>query len=632
MDKNTLIGFLLIFGLLIGMQLLTAPERKKMEEQQRVKLDSLRQLEKQRADSISTAVTSPVANTPPLDSTARAAQTSLLAGQFGAFAPAAVGEDKTEVLENDMMRILFSTKGGRIKAVELKQHFKVQRDSNHKESKLPLKLMEDGKNRFEYLLPVANVPAGTVSTEQLFFQATKSGETSISFKADAGGGAYFEQVYTIKPGSYGIQYSLNFNGLDNVLKRDGTVKLHWVDYLDKLEQNHNYERNYSTIYYKPADESYDYCDCTSEDEVDKSGKAMAWVANSNQFFASVLMAKDKPFKGANFKIETLEEDDKDLKKLESEIEIPFAESKTFAMELYTGPKDFETLRSYNQEIEDTIPFGRSILGSANRWVIRPLFNFLLSLIGVKGIAILALTLLVKLLLYPLSYKMLHSQAKMTALKPQLTSLREKFKDDQTQIQMESMKLYREFGVNPLGGCMPILLQMPVWLALYRFFPASIEFRQASFLWASDLSSYDAAFWIGNQHVSLFTVLWVITTLIYTHYNMQQMDMASMGGAGGAANAQMMKWMQYLMPVFFLFFFNNFASGLTCYLVFSNILNVAQTLVTKNWIINHDKIKEEMEAYRKQPKKKGGLQSRMEEALKQQQAITAQREAAAKKKK
>jgi YidC/Oxa1 family membrane protein insertase len=258
----------------------------------------------------------------------------------------------------------------------------------------------------------------------------------------------------------------------------------------------------------------------------------------------------------------------------------------------------------------------------------------MSFIGIKGIVILVLTLIVKLLLYPLSYKMLYSQAKMTALKPQLSSLREKFKDDPSQMQMESMKIYREFGVNPLGGCLPVVIQMPVWLALYRFFPASIEFRQADFLWATDLSSYDAAFWLPfaipfyGQHVSLFTLLWVITTLIYTYYNMQQMDMGSMGGA----NAEMMKWMQYLMPVFFLFFFNNFASGLTCYLVFSNILNVAQTIITKKWIIDDNKIKEQLEAYRKKPKKKGGFQTRLEEALKQQQAVAAQREVAAKKKK
>ncbi|MBI5915651.1 MAG: membrane protein insertase YidC [Bacteroidetes bacterium] len=634
MDRNTLIGFLLIFGLLVTMQLVIAPEKKKMEAAQQAKLDSLRQLEQKKADSLTTLQVLPVGNdTVRVDSQAQVAQVGQLAGQFGPFAAAAVGQEKVEVLENDVIRILFTNKGGRIREVELKQHFKVQLDSNHKEIKLPLKLLEDEKNHFEYLLPVANVPAGTVSSEQLFFQAKKEGENSIVFSANAGGASAFEQVYTIAPGSYGVKYEVRFRGLENTLKQDTPVRLQWIDYLDKLEQNHQYEVNYSTVYYKPADDDYDYCSCTSNDEVKKSGEKMKWVAHSNQFFASVLLAKDAPFSGATMTTETVGKDDADLKKVSSEISFP-TDLETFAMELYVGPKDFSTLRAYGSELEDIIPFGQSIMGSANRWVIRPLFNFLMSLVGVKGIVILLLTLIVKLLLYPLTYKMLYSQAKMAALKPQLAGIREKLKDDPTQLQMETMKVYREFGVNPLGGCLPVVIQMPVWLALYRFFPASIEFRQANFLWATDLSSYDAAFWLPfeipfyGQHVSLFTLLWVVTTIMYTYYNMQQMDMGGMGGA----NAQMMKWMQYLMPVFFLFFFNRFASGLTCYLVFSNVLNIAQTLITKKWIIDHDKIKLKLEANRSKPKKKGGFQARLEDAMKQQKAIAAQREQAATKKK
>jgi len=632
MDKNTLIGFLLIFGLLIAMQLFMAPEQKKMEAERQAKLDSLRKMEQIRADSFAQLQNVVVPDSVLLDSQALARQQVQVSGEFGPFAAAALGQEKIEVLENDVMRILFTNKGGRIKEVELKQHFKVLLDSNRNEVKLPLKLLEDEKNRFEYLLPVVGLP-NKLSSERLFFTPTKEGANKIVFRADAGMGRYFEQVYSVDPGSYALQYQVRFKGLENVLdQQDGTVQLRWVDYLDKLEQNHQYERNYTTVYYKPTDDSYDYCSCTSNDQEDLTGKPIKWAAHSNQFFASVLITKEAPFKGGVLTTEVLEEDNEDLKKLTSSLLVPFSGQENFPMEFYLGPKDFETLRAYGSELEDIIPFGTSIIGTANRWVVRPLFNFLLSFIGTKGIVILVLTLIVKLLLYPLSYKMLYSQSKMAALKPQLTALREKHKDDQTQIQMESMKMYREFGVNPLGGCLPVVLQMPVWLALYRFFPASIEFRQASFLWATDLSSYDVAFWLPfhipfyGEHVSLFTLLWAVTTVMYTHYNMQQMDMASMGGGG--ANAKMMKWMQYLMPLFFLFFFNNFASGLTCYLVFSNILNVAQTVVTKNFIIDHDKIKEQLEAYRKKPKKKGGFQARLEDALKQQQAVAAQREAAA----
>jgi len=610
-------------GLLITMQLVVGPEQKKIKEIQQAQLDSLRQVEQRKADSLAA-----LQNLPTLSDTAAvdSAQMGQLAGQFGVLAPSAVGQETLPVLENDVMRIQFSSKGGRIKEVELKKYFKALRDSSHKTVKLPLKLLEDEKNKFEYLVPMAGVPNGVVSTGNLFFQATKKGENSITFTAVGQNGALFEQTYSFDgPDSYGLKYDVRHNGLNVATP----IKLNWVNYLDRLEENTKYEVNYSTVYYKPADDDYDYCSCTKDDQKDEANKKLKWVAHSNQFFASVLIAKDASFSGGQLATETIsDEKSPDLKIVRSQLNLP-TESQSFAMQLYVGPKDFEILETYGSELEDIVPFGQSILGTFNRWIIRPMFNFLMKLVGSQGIVILLLTLIVKLVLYPLTYKMLHSQAKMTSLKPKIAHLKDKYKDDATQLQMETMKIYREFGVNPLGGCFPIALQMPVWLALYRFFPASIEFRQASFLWANDLSSFDAVYWIGDYHVSLFTLLWVATTLLYTHYNMQNMDMSSMGNN---ANAQMMKWMQYLMPVFFLFFFNNFASGLTCYLVFSNVLNIAQTLVTKNWIINHEKISEQLEANRNKPKKKGGFQSRLEEAMKQQQAIAAQKEAAAKKKK
>ena len=229
-----------------------------------------------------------------------------------------------------------------------------------------------------------------------------------------------------------------------------------------------------------------------------------------------------------------------------------------------------------------------------------------------------------MLLFPLTYKMLYSQSKMGALKPQIAKVREKYKDDAQQQQMETMKMYREFGVNPLGGCMPMVLQMPIWFALYRFFPASIEFRQASFLWAHDLSSFDVFTLLPldipfyGAHISLFTILWAIATVGYTVYNSRNMDMSQM-------NNPAMKYMQYFMPVMFLFFFNNFASGLTCYLLFSSVFNILQTLITKNVIINQDKVKAQLERNKQKPKKKGGFQQRLEQAMKQQQQIQEQRQ-------
>ncbi len=638
MDKNTITGFILIFGILMVWNMTMAPDaQEKIEEEQRIQ-DSIALIQQQVPEK--QVVTTPVTaeTTTESDSQDSAKQDVLLELQYGAFAASAKGEEETEVLENDLLKITFTSKGGRIKDVLLKKHFKVERDSSHEERKIPLNLLGDEKNRFEYLLPVANAAKGKISSQDLFFEPRVSGN-SISFKASAGPGKYFEQVYTLKPESYAVDYSVRFSGLGSVLNTpNGTVELNWLDYLDRLELNYKYEHTYSSIYYKPVDEDYDYCNCMQEDKDELDADPIEWMAHSNQFFASILLAKDKPFKGGIFETKVFESDKRkdnpDLKILQSTLLVP-ADQETFNMEMYLGPKDYETLAAYDNELEYIVPFGKSIIGTANRWIIRPLFDFLSSFIGVKGIVILFLTLIVKLVLYPLTYKMLHSQAKMAALKPRLASLKEKLKGDQSQVQMETMKMYREFGVNPLGGCMPVVLQMPVWFALYRFFPASIEFRQEGFLWATDLSSYDAAFWLpftipftDQSHLSLFTLLWVITTLIYTYYNMQQMDMGNMGGA----NAQMMKYMQFIMPIFFLFFFNSFASGLTCYLVFSNTFNIAQTLITKNIIIDHDKIRAKLEAHKKKPKKKGGFGSRMEDALKQQQALAAQREAAKSRKK
>ena len=298
------------------------------------------------------------------------------------------------------------------------------------------------------------------------------------------------------------------------------------------------------------------------------------------------------------------------------------DTESLAMSLYVGPNEFQRLRAFDQGLEDIIPFGRSIFGTINKWIIRWIFENLTRFITSAGIVILVLTLIVKLALYPLTYRMLKSQARMSALKPKMAHLKDKFGDDQQKMQMETMKIYREYGVSPLGGCLPMVAQMPIWFALYRFFPASIEFRQASFLWASDLSSYDVFMNLPFEipfygaHVSLLTLLWAGTTVIYTYYNTRHMDMANMN--------PMMKYMQYFMPVMFLFFFNNYASGLTLYLLFSNILNIALTIGTKKLLFDNDKIVATLEENKSKPKKKSGFQERLEKAMAEQQRIQDER--------
>ena len=621
MDRNTIIGLTLIFILLMVWQQYMAPTEAEIQEQQ-ARQDSIAQVQA-REDSLKVVAKDTVEAVQLVETVDDSLALLRQQAAFGPFAAAADGEEQTLVLENDLMKVNLSSKGGRITSVLIKNHKKLRYLEDGSTEEVPLYLLEDEKNKFEYLLPIANLPSGGVSTGGLYFEVAEQTGQSIVLRAPTTTGGYFEQSYSIADGSYNIDYDIRLEQLNNVVSQGvDQIKLSWVNYLDKLEHNEDYERRYSTVYFKPMDDDPDYCSCTGDDTEEIDGQRLKWVSNANQFFNTSLIAENG-FDGGTFETKMLPEEGDDLKLLVSEIEIPYGRSgsESFAMHMYVGPNEFDRLYNMGHGLQDVIPFGWSIFGSINRWIIRPVFNFLSSFIGSAGIVILVLTFVVKLVLYPLTYKMLYSQSKMAALKPRMEGVKEKYKDDQQQQQMETMKMYREFGVNPLGGCMPMVLQMPIWFALYRFFPASIEFRQAGFLWANDLSSYDI-FWklpfeipFGfGAHISLFTLLWAVTTLIYTYYNTRHMDM----GANPA-----MKYMQYIMPIMFMGFFNSFAAGLTCYLLFSNLINITQTIVTKNYIIDNEKINRELEAYKQKPKKKKGFQQRLEKALKEQQAIQEQ---------
>ena len=627
MDRNTITGFVLIFAVVLAFQWWKAPSVEQIQEQQRI-ADSLR-VATRISDSLELlALKDPtVVNTPTQPAVQLPDSLANLRNQvtFGAFAGAAGGEDGAVFLENDVMALTFSKKGGKIIKAELKDYQVLVADSLFNDVKAPLYLLNDIKNKFEYYLPVAGAAGGQVNTADLYFTAEQEGNTVV-FRADAGQGRYFEQRYTLtEQDGYNLDYDIAFEGLDKGVFPLGTneIQLHWVNHLNKLEKNVDYERSYSTVYFKYADDDVDYCSCRGDDVEDTDGEAVKWVAPTNQFFTSALIA-DNAFGRARLETKVPEETSSDLKTVVADVYLPVADQQRFGMSMYIGPNDFDRLAAYEMDLTEVIPYGTSILGTVNRWIIRPLFNFLLMIFGSEGITIIALTLLIKLALYPLTYKMLYSQSKMAALKPQIAKVKAKHPDDAQAAQMETMKMYREFGVNPLGGCLPIAMQMPIWIALYRFFPANIDFRQAEFLWADDLSSYDVIaqlpfslpFGYGD-HVSLFTILWALATVIYSVYNTRHLDM----------NAQMnpmMKYMQYFMPVMFLFFFNSYAAGLTCYLFFSSLVNIAQTVITKNYIIDKDKILVDLEAYKKKPKKKGGFGARLEEAMKQQQALQAEK--------
>lgn len=625
MDKvklNNAIGFGLIFLILFIWMQLNKPSKDQIAIEKR-KQDSIASLQTAKTSSTE-AIGKDVANLPNSNTQVDSAAQQKLASTLGSFSVSGTGTNQVISLENNLMKVEFSSKGGVVSKVELKKYFKISQDSStKKEVKTPLLLLEDSKNIFSYNLPITDAVNKIVKTSDLYFQPQISGK-KVVFRAYAGEGKYIEQIYELKDDSYGLQYQVNTAGLGPIWDPSKkSFDLYWENWLDKIEKNSSYERNYSTVYFKSVEDNPDYCSCTKS-EKETIQKPVKWISNSNQFFNSSLIAKNS-FKSISAETEVLPVGSPDLKRIKSTIQFenPNPNSQSYQMDFYIGPNEFNTLKAYGNSFEDVISFGSSIFGTINRWVMHPIFVLLLKLLGSAGFSILVLTLVVKLVLLPLTYKMMFSQAKMASLKPYIAKIKEKHPDDTQAQQVETMSIYREYGVNPLGGCLPLVIQMPIWLALYRFFPAAIEFRQQPFLWATDLSSYDTIYNFAHtipmygDHVSLFSLLWMISTLAYSYYTMKDNEMMGQ-------NAQMMKVMQYAMPVVFVVFFNNFASGLSCYLVFSNLLNITQNLAIKNFFIDHDKIRNMLEVNKSKPKKKSSFQDRLEAAMKEQQKKAAEK--------
>ncbi len=596
MDRNHIIGIVLIIAVLfLWNQFFFQPE---MQEQMK---------EKRAKDSIELIQKSPaVQNQEPAASNVPAKTDTIInvdtTNQFPV---------KSFTLENSLIKLELSSKGGVIKEATIKNHEKIISKNREPEKKAVLKLLDDSKNIFEYRIKNGG---NEISTRNLVFETKQIDSRTLEFTGHLDGSTRFIQTYHLTEDDYTIDYSLKTIGLQG----NDDIQLHWENYLDRLEKNYEYERYNSSVYFKEKDESADYCSCREDDLMQSSGKRVNWVSHSNQFFNSSLISENGFSKGA-FETVLLAENADDLKKLITDLSISADDikDKEFKLKWYIGPNEYKRLDAFNVNLQDIIPYGWSIFGSINRYAIRPLFVFLASFMGSMGLIILLMTFVVKLLVFPLAYKMLQSQAKMGALKPEIEKVRSKYKDDAQKQQVETMKMYNEFGVNPLGGCFPLLLQMPIWIALYRFFPATIEFRLESFLWAADLTSYDEFLYLPfnlplfGDTLSLFAFLWMVSTLIFSYYSSQSMDFS--------ANPAM-KYMTYLMPVIFWFMFNKTAAGLTCYMFFSNLLNIAQTILGKRFLFDNDAMRASLELNKLKPKKQGGFRDRLENMMKEQQRI------------
>lgn len=615
MDKNTGIGLTLILLIFVGFNYMNMPTEEERAEAQRIQ-DSIAAVEAQLAEE-ETVIAEAAAEAVEVNDSIAAVQDSIARvqklQQLGSFGAAAEGEDGVITIENELLSINVSKKGGHPLSVQVKDYQTF--DS------LPLFLFEGENNKFALDFWTNNKP---ISTQELYFTSDQAGfsvsgeeRKSLSMRLSAGEGKYLEYVYTLQGNSYLVDFDINLVGLNDVIERNATtLDLHWKNDLPHQEKSLQNERDNSTIYYRFSDDDVDYISERS-DESEEIKTDLQWVAFKQQFFSTVLIAKDGW--EAPTKIETSrdEENDTIVKTCDAKLSIPYGHRNTeqVALQFYFGPNHYSTLKDYELGLEEMIPLGWGIFGWVNKFIVIPVFNLLEGTGLGYGIIILILTVLIKMVLMPFTYKAYMSTAKMRVLKPEMEEINKKFegKDDPMAKQQATMALYNKAGVNPLGGCLPMLFQMPILIALFRFFPASIELRQESFLWADDLSSYDSIFDLPfeipfyGDHVSLFTLLMTISTIFYTRLNMSMQ--------AGTPQMEQMKWMMYLMPVMMLGWFNNYASGLSYYYFLANVMTFGQNFAFRK-LVDDDAVHKKIQENKKKPKKKSNFQKKLEDMAKE----------------
>ncbi|MBC2840166.1 membrane protein insertase YidC [Robiginitalea sp. SC105] len=599
LDINSIIGFVLIFGILIFWFYTNQPSPEEVEAQ--------RQATEQVQDSVGQAEASqptPPPADPVLDlndSVAREAYAS----KIGAFAYTQAGEGTT-LLENDVLALEVSNKGGQVVEARMKEF--VNHDS------LPVYLVRDGNASFGLELTTSD--NRVLNTSELYFEPSLSeeGENQVlSMKAMAGPRQYLEYRYTIKPGEYLVDFDIRSQGLSMPAARG--VPLNWNLRAIRHDPSVMYENRYTRLTYRHDGDDISKLSASGED--DETEAAVRWMSFRQHFFSSIL-AVDDPLESVTFRSNDLVEEESSetafTKEFSIATELPVTGGEiSRAMHWYFGPTDIDVLEEYpDLALADSIPFGWGIFGWINRYVFTPFYGFLASFLPF-GIAIVVMTIIVRILMSPVTYKSYLSQAKMRVLKPEITEIGEKYKDNAMKKQQATMKLYNKAGVSPLSGCIPALLQLPIFYALFMFFPTSFSLRQKSFLWAEDLSSYDTIAQLPfsipfyGDHVSLFPILASVAIFFYMMMTTGQ----QMQTQPGMPN---MKFIMYLSPLMMLFFFNNYASGLSLYYFVSNLITIGIMLVIKNVILDEEKIHAQIQEQKKKPRKENRFQRKMREMM------------------
>jgi YidC/Oxa1 family membrane protein insertase len=548
------------------------------------------------------------------------------AGKYGAFGSASVGTESVVVLENNLIRVEINTKGGDVKRVILKEYFTYHGDT--------LMLLDGENSRFNLVLNTGN--NRIVNTSEMYFRVKSVNGNSVVLSLPAGEGKSLDYTYALHPDDYMVNFTIKANDLTDVLQPSSETGAVWETKLTQMERSWKFENRYTSLNYKYSGGDVDNLS-ESGNERKEITTGLRWIAFKNQFFSSILIA-DKEISSAILKSEMGTENSGYLKSCTTEMIVPFdiKGEKETGFCYYFGPNKYSLLKSYDSEVDRTdrldlkrlVPLGWGIFRWVNQLLTIPVFNFFGSFIANFGIVILLLTIVIKMLLFPLTYKSYMSSAKMRVLRPQVEEINARIPADKpTERQQAVMQMYRKAGVNPMGGCLPMLLQMPFLIALFYFFPSAIELRQQSFLWATDLSSYDAIVswsthipliseYFGN-HISLFCLLMAITNVIYTHINMGMTDT-------GAQQMPGMKVMMYIMPVMFLFIFNNYASGLSYYYFVSTLITILQTYTIRKFV-NEEKLLVTIRENQKKPQKKSAWLERLEQAQKQQEELRKQRQ-------
>lgn len=628
MDKNTIIGFVLILAIVIGFSQLNKPSKQELATKRYNDSIALVEQNKVENKAIADASKAPTADSLATNDTSKVADT------FGGFSASAQGQEKLLTLENELVKLTLSSKGGRIYSAQLKK-FRTH-DS------LPLILFDGKESAMDFTFVTNN--NRVVNSSDLYFEPVSDiikdskGNKTIILRLKTTGQGYMDFAYTLPANSYMMSFGIKASNMTTIMPAGiNSLDMHWASKIRQQEKGRKFEDRYSAIEYKFVADDIEKMSESKDDQKELDNK-VKWIAYKDQFFSSILIS-NTGISSTKLKSTLEKEGSGYLKSYSSNMVVDFdptgKQPTTFQM--YFGPNQYKILKAFDKGVESDkelqlnklIPLGWGIFGWVNRFVIIPMFNFFSQFISSFGLIILLMTIVIKLVLFPLTYKSYMSSAKMRVLKPEIDEIHAKIPAEKVaERQKATMDLYSKVGVSPLSGCIPSLLQIPLLFAMFNFFPASIELRQQSFLWAKDLSAYDSIMQLPfeipfgfGSHVSLFCLLMTVTNIIYTKLNMT--NTATADQPGGA----MMKWMMYLMPVMFLFMFNSYASGLSYYYFISTLISIAQTYAIRA-AVDEKKLLAQLHAKRvsnsKKPAKKGGFMERLEKMQREQQKAMQQK--------